>query len=455
MRPIKRISSILQSEQKASLIKGALGSFSLKILSTGMNFLSSVLMARLLGPADYGVYSYAMAIIFFMSVPTSLGLPSLLVRYVASYFANGEWGLIRGLMLTSNKIVIILSIIMVSIAWGVTDFYKDDIKPIQLYTLQAALFLLPLSALSGLRSAVLQGLNRTIMGQFPETLLKSSVILGLLYSSVLLLPRSSVTPVFVMYVQIAATTLAFIFGAFFLWKYLPKSVKNTSSEYEYKKWLGSALPFMLFGGMIVINQKTDLLMLGWMSGTYAVGIYEVATRGAEIFIFILVSINVAAGPTMANLYVKGELQRLKKLVANCTGIIFIVSLFLFLLVYFLGEFLIGFLFGHKYVEAYGPLLVLCSGQLFNALLGTVVGQLLIMTGHERETTIGIGLGALINFILCFYLIPEYRALGAAFASAISLTSGNFLLVFFAIKKLGINTTIFGILFHGKKRIHSS
>ncbi|MCQ8119701.1 flippase [Methylomonas rosea] len=447
---IKRISNIFQSEQKLSLIKGALGSFSLKISSTGMNFLSAILMARLLGPGDYGIYSYAMAIIFFMSVPTSLGLPSLLVRYIASYFAKEEWGYIRGLMVTSNKIVLVLSVTIVSTAWFVTEVFKDNFKPMQLYTLQAALFLLPLSSVSGLRSAVLQGLNRTIIGQFPETLLKSAVILGLLYAALLFLPRNLITPVFVMHIQIVATAVAFVFGSIFLWKFIPKNVKKTSANYEYKKWLRSALPFMLFGGMIVINQKTDLLMLGWLSGTYAVGIYEVATRGAEIFIFILVSINVAAGPTMTNLYVKGETQRLKNLVASCTGVIFIISFFLFLVIYFWGELLIGVLFGAKYSEAYNPLVILCTGQLFNALLGTVVGQLLIMTGHERETTIGIGFGALMNLVLCFYLIPELKAVGAAFASAASLTSGNLLLVFYAIKKLGINTTIFALLFHRRK-----
>jgi len=227
-----------------------------------------------------------------------------------------------------------------------------------------------------------------------------------------------------------------------LWKKIPKQVNKAASSYDYRKWLNSALPFMLFGGMILINQKTDLLLLGWLSGAYSVGIYEVATRGAEIFVFILNAINIASGPTMTTLYMKGEISRLKNLITNCTYIIFTISLFMFLVLFFLGKNLINILFGIKYIEAYDPMAILCFGQLINAFLGTIVGQLLIMTGHERETTIGISLGAVLNIALCFYLIPLFGLNGAALASAISLTSANILMVFYAKKKLSINTTIF-------------
>lgn len=424
------------------LLKGSIGGFALKISSTGMNFLSAILLARLLGPVDYGIYSYAMALIFFMSILTSLGLPSLVVRYIAGYYAKSEWGHIRGLLLTSNKVVIFTSILILSIGWVSTYLFSDKFKPLQLSTLQVALALLPLMSLSGLRSATLQGLNHTIIGQFPETLLKSTLILSLLYAAYLFLPRETITPIFAMYIQVASTGIAFFSGAVLLWKRIPKQVKKTQLSFEYKKWLNSALPFMLFGGVIVINQKTDLLMLGWLSGTYSVGLYEVATRGAEVFVFILMSINIAAGPTMTNLYVTGEIERLRKLITNCSYIIFIVSLLLFLFIFFLGDILINTLFGIKYIDAYNPLIILCIGQLINTLLGTVVGQLLIMTGHERETTIGIGFGAVLNVILSYYLISNFGIIGAALASTISLTTGNILLVFFAKKKLNINTTIF-------------
>jgi len=446
MKFLKYINKFSASEQNMKLLKGSVGGFSLKVSSTGLNFLASILMARLLGPIEYGIYSYAMAIIFFLSVPTTLGLPSLVVRYVASYSAKSEWGYIRGLLITANKIVIIISILVVVIAWITIQFFNTSFTTQQFLTFQAAIFLLPLMSLSGVRSATLQGLNHTIIGQLPETLLKSTIILVFLYAAYIFLPRENFTPIFVMIIQIASTGIAFLTGVFFLWKRIPKQVKKSTSNFEYKKWFNSAIPMMLFGGMLVINQKTDLLMLGWLKGTYSVGVFEVASRGAEFFLFILGAINAAVAPTITNLYVTGEIVRLRKLITNCTYIIFIVSLLLFCFLYFLGDILINTLFGFKYIEAYEPMIILCLGQLICAALGSMAGQLLIMTGHERETAIGIGIGAILNIILCSVLIPKFGLNGAALASAISLTSWSVLLVIFAKIKLNINTTVLNLIF---------
>lgn len=446
MKPIEFIKKFSASEPKMRLLKGSIGGLALKLSSTGMNFLAAILMARLLSPVEYGIYSYVMAIIFFISIPTTLGLPSLVVRYIASYHAKSEWGYIRGLLLASNKIIISSSILIISIVWLSTYLFSDKFNSQQLSTLQVALILLPLMSISSLRSATLQGLNHIVIGQFPETILKSIVILSLLYAAYIILPREVMTPSFVMYIQVASTSIAFITGAFLLWKKMPKQVMNATASFEYKKWLNSAIPMLLFGGMLVINQKTDLLMLGWLKGTYSVGVFEVASRGAEFFLFILGAINSAAAPTITNLYVTGETSRLRKLITNCTYIIFIVSLLLFCFLFFLGDILITTLFGIKYIEAYEPMIILCSGQLICASLGSMAGQLLIMTGHERETAIGIGVGAILNIVLCSILIPKYGLNGAALASAISLTSWSVILVIFAKIKLNINTTVIKIPF---------
>ncbi len=441
MKLINFFNRFSNSELKKGLMKGSIVGLALKLSSTGINFLAAILMARLLGPIDYGVYSYALTIIFFLSVPTTLGLPSLIVRYVAGYSAKSEWGKIRGLILTANKIVFAISVLVISITLMAVQFFNTYFSSHQIIVFQAAIFLLPLMSLSSLRSSTLQSLNYTIIGQFPETLLKSAIILLLLYAAYSFLPKEKFTPLLVMGIQIASTGIAFITGAILLLKKLPIQVKKEPPRFEYNKWAKSALPMMLFGGMLVINQKTDLLMLGWLKGTYSIGIFEVASRGAEFFLFILGAITAAAAPTISNLYVTGELDRLKKLISNCTYIIFTVSFVLFCFLFFLGELFINTLFGIKYNDAYEPMIILCLGQLMCAALGSMAGQLLIMTGHERETAIGIGTGAILNVLLCTLLIPEYGLQGAAMASAISLTSWSLLLVVFAKNKLNINTTI--------------
>ncbi|ATG88502.1 hypothetical protein MKLM6_0220 [Methylomonas koyamae] len=435
---IKNFSS---SSKKMKLLKGAVGGFSLKVSSVGLNFLASILMARILGPSEYGVYSYAMVIVFFLSVPTTLGLPSLMVRYVANYSTTGKWGYMRGLIATANKVVIFSSLLLAGAVWIVSATLRSDLSQQQFLTLQLIVFLLPLMALSGIRSSILQGLNHTILGQLPETLLKSAAIVILLYLAHLYVPQDRLNPSFVMMIQVLSTGVAFIAGYFLLWRRLPSQVIKASPEYEYQKWKESAIPMMLFGAMLLLNQKTDQLMLGWLEGSYSVGVFEIATRGVDFFLFILNAINIAVAPTITSLHSKNEFRKLDKLISSCTYAIFFISLALFLVLYYFGDFLIEFLFGQKYIESYQPMVILAAGQLICASLGSMAGQLLIMTGHEKDTAKAIGIGAVLNIVLCSTLIPRFGLNGAALSSSVSLVSWSLVLVYFSAIRLGINTTV--------------
>lgn len=424
------------------LIRASLGGFLLKIASTGTNFLSSILIARLLTPSDYGIYSYSMAVILFLAIPTSMGLPNLLVRYISSYHVKSEWALLKGIILASNKIVIIISFFIISIVFTISNYVILFNGQAQQNTFLIAIWLLPLMSLSGIRSACLQGLNNTFLGQLPDTFIKSLLILTGLSYIYFFLSNQKLTPLHLVSIQLAATGVAFIIGWILLYLKTPPELKQYKAGYEYKKWLKSSFPFMLFSGMILLNQKTDLIILGMICDTHAVGIYEVATKGMEIFIYFLISINIAIAPTITRLYESSEIQKLKILVKNCTFIIFAFSLILFLFIYYLGEPVIRILFGINYIESYQPLLILSGGQLLNAFLGTIVGQLLLMTGHEKQTTIAIGIGGIVNIISSIALINYYKEDGAAFAYSISMTSSNIIMAYFAKKKLNINTTIF-------------
>jgi O-antigen/teichoic acid export membrane protein len=71
--------------------------------------------------------------------------------------------------------------------------------------------------------------------------------------------------------------------------------------------------------------------------------------------------------------------------------------------------------------------------------------LLVMTGHERDAAVGLGIGALLNIVLSLILIPQWGLEGAAVATTISMVAWNLLLVAFVFKRLQIHTTIFGTI----------
>ena len=69
-------------------------SFILKFASLGLGFLTSVVLARLLGAEGFGDFSFPMAIVELLLVPTTLGFPSLVVRELARYQVQSKWALL-------------------------------------------------------------------------------------------------------------------------------------------------------------------------------------------------------------------------------------------------------------------------------------------------------------------------------------------------------------------------
>ena len=95
---------------RSRLTKGAAGTFGLNVAGTGLSFIASVLLARLLGAKDFGTYAYAMTWVGFLSFLTVLGFDKLLIRNVATYQTTSSWGLMRGLIRLANQLVFWVSL---------------------------------------------------------------------------------------------------------------------------------------------------------------------------------------------------------------------------------------------------------------------------------------------------------------------------------------------------------
>ncbi|MGH7006216.1 MAG: polysaccharide biosynthesis C-terminal domain-containing protein, partial [Alphaproteobacteria bacterium] len=89
-----------------------------------------------------------------------------------------------------------------------------------------------------------------------------------------------------------------------------------------------------------------------------------------------------------------------------------------------------------YVAAHTPLVILAVGQLVNVSMGSVA-SLLNMTGHERDTTRIIFVGATLNVVLNVSLTPIWGMTGAAIATASGLIIWNLIMRHQVRKRTGI------------------
>ena len=84
------------------MIRAGLGSFGIKLANTALGFAVATALARGLGTAGYGVYSYVFSLVSLLAIPAQLGLPSLVVRETAKAYVHQQWALMKGLWRTSS-----------------------------------------------------------------------------------------------------------------------------------------------------------------------------------------------------------------------------------------------------------------------------------------------------------------------------------------------------------------
>ncbi len=409
----------------------------LKFVYVGLTFVSTVFLARLMGPAEYGVYSYVYALISLLSVPSEFGLPTLVTRETARGMASGEHARVQGIWSWATRTALVISLTLVGLTLVGIWLFREPLTSPRLVAFLWALALVPLIALGDLRGAALSGLHHVVTGQLPEFLLRPGIFV-LLLAGLWLLRSLPLTAPLAMALYVAASAVAFGVGAWLLWRVTPAEVRHALPHFEHRAWLTSALPLAFIGAMQLINQQASILLQGFFLPDEQIGYFRVGTQVSMLASLGLVAIGAVMAPRFAALYTQGEIAKLQRLVTSSTRAIILFSLALTFGFVVLGVPFLRIFFGAPYVRAYVPMLILLAGQVVNSGMG-LVATILNMTGHERETAKGIMLAAALNLGLNLALIPVWGIEGSAMATSVALVVWNVLLWRAVRKKLGIDT----------------
>lgn len=417
---------------KGQLIRGGAGSVIAQVAGRIATLALGIVVARSLGTQGYGVYSFAMALLTLLMVLAGLGMPNLLVREVASSEVWQDWPNLRGIIVRSTQLVFIWSAILSTAGTAIVLAGYEVNNASQKYTMLFMLWTLPLAALTNTLIAPLRGLRHVITSQIIELFYRPALLLGVVCVLIIMLPGDP-KPEQVMAAQIVVYTAILTITLYFLIKVLPIPVKDCRPTYQTLNWITGALPFTMIAGIGLINNQTDIVMLGMFLPSEEVGIYRVAVHGAVLVAFGLDAINSVITPYFARLYTQGDMKRLQNLVTLSARVILAISLPTALILIFAGKHIITFVFGVNFARAHTPMTVLAIGQLVNATMGSVT-SLLNMTGHERYVAKTLVFTAGINIILNIALIPHFGMVGSAVATAISLSLWNIILYVIVKKK---------------------
>jgi O-antigen/teichoic acid export membrane protein len=436
-------SGLKHARRDGVLLKAATSSAVLKIYALGLSFVTGLLLARIMGPGGYGAYTFAISLVSVLSVPSGLGLDRLSLRLVPAYVVHNNWGMLRGFLVFSSGWTIFASLSLAAVAAGAVLQGYVPIDPQLRGPVLAALLMVPLLAMNALRQLTLRGLQLVAMSQLPELMLKPTLFL-LAVAALAYMDASKLTAVNAVWISSVVAIATFLVGTAVLRHKLRRVLnKGTQPVIAIKSWLSDAVPFAMIALIMVTNDRMEVLMLGVLSTPDQIGIFQVASRLAELNVMALYAFNTAAAPRIAELMAQHNIDEVRRLSQRVTTFIFLLTMPITLAYIFAGKQILQ-LFGDAFETGFPVLILLSVGQIFNAATGSV-GTVLTLSAKTSLTVLSVLIGLATHLILGAMLIPRFGALGAAVAGSTALMAWNGALLFFCIRYLGINPSVFTFL----------
>ncbi|MCX6181830.1 MAG: polysaccharide biosynthesis C-terminal domain-containing protein [Bacteroidetes bacterium] len=441
-------SGVKEDSYKGKYLKNLSSSFVLNIVAIVLTYLTTLLLTNITTKAEYGAYVAVNALANILAIFAPLGLNVLILRQLPEYKTKQKFGLIKGINRFSMISIFVFSAVITLVAILICSHY-NVIKGIHDNTyIIIGLSCVPLLSMLCYFQGVLNGLKHIGKSLLGEKILRPLLIIG--GGIGLYLFVSNPTGLDLLKIFLVASFLVFILAFFLMQRGLRQEIPNHKAEYERSFWLKQGLLFVPLSALSVINSNIDIQMIGLLMNEQEalnnIALFNVANKGAQALSIGLIISNYVLGPSASELYHTGQKDRLQNIVTQTARMVMLVSLPLFLILIIGGFWFLGW-FGDGYQSAYPTMLILIAGQFINVAAGSV-GYLLIMTKNEKYSIIGMAVSVLVNILLNLLLIKDYGIIGVAIATAISLALWNLIMLYFLVKKTGLNPTAFAL--NGKK-----
>ena len=409
-RVIRRMAG---TDKHRQLAFSASGAVIIKTASGLLNYLSFMLLARLMASRSFGEMSFALNVAMFLAVVAGGGLPIAIQRWVPEFAAQPAtarfaltWSVRRTLVLALITGAILLIAILLNEVFAAGNHR---------YML-AAVVLLALLALAEILSSALRSLGSVIWALAPRDVIwRLAICIALIACIALGRTLSSLSAL-----SLQAITLAFIIllQTLHLRSQLPDDTPSTILGSNVKSWRATARPMWLFSIVYAASVYIDLIVLGLYISPGQTGPYFAATKIANILQLFHIAITSVTAPQIAAHYHRNDIVELQAMLRRAVAFVAIPTISLLFVLIVFGKPLLG-AFSPNFTSAYVALVLLSVSGTVHTLSGPA-GYVLMLSGHEREYLRITIVGYLVGLGIQFLTIPYLNAVGAALGTSASI-----------------------------------
>lgn len=404
-----------------------------KVVEFAIVFITSIVIARGLGPNNYGVYAAVNSFAGLFILFASFGFEQIINAQIPKFIVSGQFG--ESLYIL--KKLMIFRLLTLCVSYVLLNMFAEVIsvamhmEGMTLY-LQLIAFYVVLTGSSSLLFYML--IAQLKMKQIAIVNI-SSKALKLIFSFILLRLGFSISGLILLAIGLSLFELAFYY--IFLKKtYTAPSIKVDLNPYKSlgaNFWIISIVNYFL-------ERQIDIIILG----LFAVPASQIAFYGLSATLTTTISVLTISGLGGVSLTAfssiheeKGELALGKswEMLVKFTTLMS-VPLTVFTIIF--AEQIILYVYSTKYLPAAHFLRWISIYMLFSRIMGGGANITALYASHREKTALNIRIGfGAINVIMDIVLIKYMGVLGAVLATGTSLLCANFIEYLFLKKTLNV------------------
>jgi len=413
--------------QRNELKTGVILSYINLGLGTIIPFVYTPIMLRMLGQTEYGLFSLASSAVSYLSL-LSFGFGSTIIRYISKYRAENDkaseektYGFFLALYCVLAVLVLVCGTI---IAFNVEPIFKKGLSADELSKMKSLVLIMTFnSALS-----------------FPNSVVSSMITAHEKYTfrklvDMLATVAAPIANLIALYMGFASVGMAFA-ATVVQFMMLPLNAVYCSKKLHIrpvfskmprpliKEMLGFSI-FVFIGSIVdMLFWATDKVILGMLSGSVAVAIYNVGGTFNNMVMNLSTSISGVLTPRITGMVIKeASKEDLTALFIRVGRLQFIIIALIVSGFTVFGQSFITLWAGDSYADAYWiavlTMFPLCVPLIQNTGLTIITAQ----NKHQFRSIVYLVI-AILNVVSTYLVVPYYGIIGAAACSCIAYLLGQ-------------------------------
>lgn len=381
-----------------------------KVVNILCGLLVGVLVARYLGPDQFGLMSYVISYVTLFSVFASFGLDNIEIRELSKKNSNKET-----VLGTAFGVRLIFAVLAMGLIFLTLMRFESDSATFTLVMVYSLSLIF--SALNVIRNYF----TSIVLNEYVVKTEISRTLIGAGIKILLLFNRCSL-----VWFVVASTFDFVLIGGGYLYSYRKKvgpvlawRVRAATARMLIRE----SFPLLLSGTAVIIYQKINEVMIRNMMDNASVGQFSVASKITELAIFVPMVIAQTVTPLLVRTRqedpVRYQLKR-QQFMDWMVWSGFAMALAMSLLAFPV----IRLLYGEKYLSAIPVLQIMAWKTVFMALFGAS-GQLIVIENLQRYAVVRNIVGCVVCVGLNFLLIPVWGIIGSAVATVLTMAFSGY------------------------------